>query len=125
MDNNTFAYQYSAERNKEIESIRKRYMRREESKLETMKKLDCRVKSAGMIESLCLGIIGALVFGIGMCFFLGVFAGGAWASVLFFIFGTLLMLPAYPVYKKISLKTKERLTPEILRLCDEIMKSEN
>ena len=123
MENNTFSYNYSAVRNKEVESIRRKYMPHEESKLERLKKLDLRVQMAGTIESLCLGIIGSLVFGIGMCFFLDVFAGAAWLSALFMIIGSLIMIPAYPIYRKIAQKTKAELTPEILRLSEEIMKS--
>ena len=123
MENKPFTYNYSAVRNKEVESIRRKYLPEEESKLETLKRLDYKVQSAGMIESLCIGIIGALVFGIGMCFFLEVFAGGAWLTALFMIIGTLLMLPAYPLYKQISKKAKTKLTPEILRLSEEIIKS--
>ena len=123
MENNTFSYNYSAARNKEVESIRKKYMPSEENKLDTLKKLDLRVQSAGMIEGLSLGIVGALVFGIGMCFFLDVFAGAAWTSVLFMIIGTLIMIPAYPIYRRIARKTKEALAPEILRLSEEIMNS--
>lgn len=123
MENNTFSYNYSAARNKEVESIRNKYMPREESKLERLKKLDLRVQMAGAIESLCFGIVGALVFGIGMCFFLDVFAGAAWLSALFMIIGTVIMIPAYPIYRRIAHKTKAELTPEILRLSEEIMKS--
>ena len=123
MENKPFAYNYSAVRNKEVESIRRKYLPEEENKLETLKRLDYKVQSAGMIESLCIGIIGALVFGIGMCFFLEVFAGVAWLTALFMIIGTLLMIPAYPIYKKIARKTKAELTPEILRLSEEIMNS--
>ena len=123
MENKPFTYNYSAVRNKEVESIRRKYLPEEESKLETLKRLDYKVQSAGMIESLCIGIIGALVFGIGMCFFLEVFAGVAWLTALFMIIGTLLMIPAYPIYRRIARKTKEKLTPEILRLSEEIMKS--
>ena len=123
MENKSFTYNYSAARNKEVESIRRKYMPREESKLETLKRLDYRVQSAGMIEGLCLGIIGALVFGIGMCFFLDVFAGAAWLTAILMICGTLLMIPAYPIYRRIARKTKAALTPEILRLSEEIMKS--
>ena len=123
MENKPFTYNYSAVRNKEVESIRRKYLPEEESKLETLKRLDYKVQSAGMIESLCIGIIGALVFGIGMCFFLEVFAGATWITVLFMIIGTLLMIPAYPIYKKIARKTKAELTPEILRLSEEIMNS--
>ena len=123
MENKPFTYNYSAARNKEVENIRRKYLHEEESKLETLKRLDYKVQSAGMIESLCIGIIGALVFGIGMCFFLEVFAGVAWLTALFMIIGTLLMIPAYPIYRRIARKTKEKLTPEILRLSEEIMKS--
>ena len=123
MENNPFTSNYSAVRNKEVESIRRKYLPEEESKLETLKRLDYKVQSAGMLESLCIGIIGALVFGIGMCFFLEVFAGVAWLTALFMIIGTLLMIPAYPIYRRIAHRTKEKLTPEILRLSEEIMKS--
>ena len=123
MENKSFTYNYSAARNKEVESIRRKYMPHEESKLETLKRLDYRVQTAGMIESLCFGIIGALVFGVGMCFFLDVFAGAAWLTAILMICGTLLMIPAYPIHRRIARKTRAELTPEILRLSEEIMKS--
>ena len=123
MENKSFTYNYSAARNKEVESIRRKYMPHEESKLEKLKRLDYRVQMAGMIEGLCFGIIGALVFGVGMCFFLDVFAGAAWLTAILMICGTLLMIPAYPIYRRIARKTKAELTPEILRLSEEIMKS--
>ena len=123
MKNTTFNYTYSATRNKQVESIRRKYMPHEESKLERLKKLDLRVQMAGTIESLCFGIVGALVFGIGMCFFLDVFTGAAWLSALFMMIGSLIMIPAYPIYRRIARKTKTELTPEILRLSEEIMKS--
>ena len=121
MENTTFNYTYSAVRNKEVESIRNKYMPREESKFERLKKLDLRVQMAGTIESLCFGITGALVFGIGMCFFLDVFSGSSWLTALLMILGTVIMIPAYPIYRKIARKTKAELTPEILRLSEEII----
>ena len=123
MENNTFSYNYSAARNKEVESIRRKYMPHEESKLERLQKLDLRVQMAGTIESLCFGIVGALVFGLGMCFFLDVFVGAAWLTALLMVLGAVIMIPAYPIYRRIARKTKTELTPEILRLSEEIMKS--
>ena len=123
MENKSFTYNYSAVRNKEVESIRRKYMPHEESKLERLKKLDLRVQMAGTIESLCFGIVGALVFGIGMCFFLDVFTGAAWLTALLMVLGTIIMIPAYPIYRRIARKTKTELTPEILRLSEEIIKS--
>lgn len=72
--NNVFTYQYSAAQNREVEYIRKKYLTREESKIEVLRRLDNRVQSAGIIPSLCLGVIGALIFGIGVCFGLDVLA---------------------------------------------------
>lgn len=121
MENTSFAYQYSAKRNREIENIRKRYLQAEESKLERVKKLDACVQSAGMIESLCLGIIGVLIFGVAMCFGLSVFGNVWWPAIPSGIVGTALMLPAYPLYKRLNKKKKEELAPEILRLSEEII----
>lgn len=123
MQNEIFTYNYSAKQNREIENIRNKYLPREESKIERLKKLDMKVQSAGMIESLSVGIIGCLVFGIGMCFGLDVLEGADWLTLLFGGIGTLIMLPAYPVYKRIARKTKAELAPEILRLSEEIMNS--
>jgi len=123
MENNTFVYNYSAKRNKEVERIRKKYLPHEESKLDRLKRLDCHVQNAGMIESLSIGIIGCLIFGIGMCFGLDVFDGADWLSILFGGIGTLVMIPAYPVYKHISNKAKAEFTPEILKLSEEIINS--
>lgn len=121
MENNFFSYSYSASRYKEVESIRRKYLPREESKMRILKKLDSRVQSAGIIESLCLGITGSLVFGVGMCFFLGVFTPAPVLSAIMMILGSVMMLPAYPIYRHIASKTKAQLTPEILRLSEEII----
>lgn len=121
--NSVFTYQYSATQNKEIENIRKKYLPKDESKMEVLRKLDQRAQSAGMIEGLSVGVLGCLIFGIGMCFGLDVFGGADWLSVFFGTLGMAVMLPAYPIYRHISRKTREKLTPEILRLSDEIIKS--
>lgn len=123
MENHTFTYQYSAVQNKEVEQIRKKYLPKEESKIEILRRLDRRVQSAGMIPSLSIGMIGALIFGIGMCFGLDVFGGADWLALLFCGIGTAVMIPAYPTYKHLSRKTKEELTPEILRLSEEMLHS--
>lgn len=120
---NTFTYRYSASQNKEAEDIRRKYLPKEESKIETLRKLDTRVQNAGVIPALCLGVIGSLVFGIGMCFGLEVFAGADWLTVLFGAFGIALMLPAYPLQQRIAKKVKAELTPKILQLSEEIIKS--
>ena len=122
-NSNVFSYQYSAKQNREVEHIRRKYLPKEENKMETLRKLDARVQMAGTIPSLCIGVVGALVFGLGMCFFLDVFAGAAWLTALLMVLGAVIMIPAYPICRRIARKTKTELTPEILRLSEEIMKS--
>lgn len=123
MENRSFVYKYSAARNKEVERIRKKYLPHEESKLDRLKTLDRKVQGAGIVEAVGLGVIGALTFGIGICFMLGVFTGGIIWCLPFMIFGTVLMIPAYPTYRIISHKTRAKLSPEILRLSEEIINS--
>lgn len=123
MENKPFTYQYSAEKNREVEAIRKKYLPHQPSKIERLKKLDGRVQRAGWTEGLSIGVIGALIFGLGMCFYLEVFSGAAWLTALLMVLGVLLMIPAYPIYRYVSRKAKARLTPEILRLAEEIMHS--
>ena len=118
-----FHYQYSAKQNREVEAIRNKYLPKQVSKLDRLKMLDFKVQTAGQLQSLTVGIIGALIFGIGMCFGLDVLAGADWLTILFCILGTAVMIPAYPIYKRIARKTKAELTPEILRLSEEIMNS--
>ncbi|MBQ8372545.1 MAG: hypothetical protein IJX38_06395 [Clostridia bacterium] len=116
-----FTYNYSAKKKNEIENIRSRYLPKEENKIEILRKLDNRVKMAGTVESLVIGIIGCLVFGVGMCFGLGALPGAAWLAYLLGAVGFVVMLPAYPVYRYISRNTREKIAPEILRLSDELM----
>ena len=121
MENNIFTYQYSAPRNAEVENIRNKYLPKDVNKMSLLKSLDKRVQLAGTMEGLTVGIIGCLIFGIGMCFGLDVFSGADWLAVLFCSAGGIIMLPAYYVYKKIAEKTKAKLAPEILRLSEEII----
>lgn len=121
MEKKPFIYQYSAKRNAEIADIRERYLPHEEEKIVRLRRLDRRVQSAGVIPALVIGVVGSLVFGLGMCFGLDVFAGGTLPAVLLCVIGTVAMLPAYPVYRHIAKKTRGALVPEILRLSEEIV----
>ena len=115
-----FNYSYSAKRNKEVETIRNKYIMKEETKLERLQRLDRKVGEAGVIQSLAVGIIGSLIFGTGMCFGLDALAGADWFTLAFAIPGALVMLAAYPIYKLIHGKAKAKLVPEILKLTDEL-----
>ena len=67
MNENVFSYTYSATCNLEVLNMRKKYLPREETKLEELKRLDSLVQNSGVIESLCAGIGGCMIFGLGLC----------------------------------------------------------
>ena len=124
----TFIYRYSAKENMEVQEIRKKYLPREESKFEELKRLDYTVQNSGMMESLCAGIGGALVFGLGMCLAMQVIGSGVFLIALGMLLGIIGMggmLAAYPVYRKVFDKTKQKLAPRILELTAELSKTSN
>lgn len=118
----TFEYTYCAKQQEEIQQIRKKYLPKEEDKLEQLRKLDQSVTRPGSICALVLGVIGCLVFGAGMScalvwadsfLILGIVAG---------ILGMAIMGAAYPVYCKVTAKQRERIAPQILALTEELSK---
>ena len=115
-----FSYSYSAERQSEIDAIRKKYLPREEqeNKMEQLRKLDAGVTTPGFIASMALGILSMLVFGVGMCCFLvwSKFVLGA----LLCVFGVVGMLVAPWLYRRLVEKRKAEIAPEILRLTEEL-----
>lgn len=124
----TFSYRYSAQENKEVQAIRKKYLPQSESKLEELKRLDRQVQSSGLIESLSAGIGGLLIFGLGMCFSMQVLGNGIIfmiVGVLIGIIGAVLMAVAYPVYRRAYKKAKEKYAPRILELSAELSGGEN
>lgn len=117
---NSFYYKYSAEENKEIEEIRKKYLPVVESKVDELKRLDAQVQNSGVAAALCIGVVGSLIFGTGMCFSMQVLGTGTLTLILG-IAGALVMAMAYPVYRKKQKKMKEILAPKILELSNEIL----
>lgn len=65
--NETFEYTYSSKQQKEIAEIRKKYLPKEEDKMELLRKLDKSTERPGMIISITVGVFGSLIFGLGMC----------------------------------------------------------
>ena len=117
---NGFSYTYSAPANQEVLDIRKKYLPREETKLEELKRLDSMVQSSGTMEGLSLGIGGCLVFGIGFCLAMGVIGSLPWLGVLLGLVGTAGMMLAYPINRKFYNKAKQTHAPRILELAAEL-----
>lgn len=117
---NAFSYTYSAPENLEILNIRKKYLPQEESKLDELKRLDYTVQTSGMIESLTIGIGGCLIFGLGLCLAMEVIGHMVWLGIILGLTGTVGMLAAFPVYRKMFHKAKAQYAPRILELIAEL-----
>lgn len=133
MDNNekeTFYYTYSAKEQAEIQNIRKKYTapEKQENKMEQLRRLDASVYSKATTNALVIGILGALIMGLGMSIVM-TDIGAALGTMLSMIvgigigvIGIVLLCFAYPVYNRTLKKEREKIAPEILRLTDELMK---
>ena len=127
MEQDIFIYKYSAKENAEVQAIRKKYMPNEESKLDELKRLDALVQKSGVMESLCVGVGGAMLFGLGMCFSMQLITTGVGFTVLGILLGLVGlvgMISAYPVYRNIFEKTKAKYVPRILELTSELANEE-
>ena len=126
----SFNYTYSAKEQEEIKAIRKKYAVQEqtEDKMAQLRRLDAGVYSKATTASLVVGIIGALIMGMGMSLIMteiGAFLGTALAMVVGIglgVIGIILVCLAYPLYNRTLKKEQEKIAPEIIRLTDELMK---
>lgn len=119
---NTFNYTYSAKQQDEIQKIRKKYITPEEDKMEQLRRLDRSVTQKSTTISLIVGIIGALIMGLGMS--CAMVWQGVWfvPGIFIGIIGIALVSIAYPLYTHITKKERDKIAPEIIRLTDELMK---
>lgn len=126
-----FEYTYSApteRERKEIERIRREYrplqQGEREEKLQRVQTLHAKIVNTATAWAIVLGVVGLLVFGLGMtmCLEWGknslpVLISGCFVSG----FACIPMSVAYPLYKGILSRGKKKYGAEILELCDEIL----
>ena len=131
-EKDTFNYTYSAKEQDEIKAIRKKYAAPEQTKdkMVQLRLLDASVTKKATTFALVLGVIGALVLGMGMSLamtdigkIIGLPGGMTMLiGILIGIVGIVLVCVAYPIYNYVLKKEREKLAPEIIRLTDELMK---
>lgn len=122
--NETFTYTYSANEQAEIKKIRDKYAppAKAETPMEQLRRLDESSTKGAAAASLIVGIIGALVMGVGMCCTM------VWDDALFIpgivigAFGIVGVIAAYPLYTRMVKRKRAKLAPEIMRLSDELLK---
>ena len=125
-----FNYTYSAVEQDEIRKIREKYQPKVEDDMSKLRKLDAEVTNKATINSLVVGIIGALVMGTGMSLVmtdLGMVLGlqgnfNLVVGIIVGLVGLVLAGVAYPVYRKVLKREREKAAPEILRLTEELIK---
>ena len=118
--NERFEYTYSAKQHKEVEEIRRKYLPK--GKMEELRELDKSAEKPGTIVSVIVGIIGALLLGVGMCCTM------VWKSSMFIyvtgivvgIVGMLIVAAAYPLYKKITKRQREKISGQVLELVEQL-----
>ena len=129
---NGFSYSYSAREQEEIKKIRKKYAedsaRTDESSIERLRRLDASVTKKGTTVSLIVGTLGSILMGSGMSLVmtdLGALLPGLLALFLGLAIGVVGIVGvalAYPIYKAITKKERERIAPEVLRISEELLK---
>ena len=122
-----FSFTYSAQQQKEVEEIRKKYLPQETDKMDQLRKLHAIPTQKARAASLTVGIIGALIMGTGMSLAMTEIGAalGSLAMILGIavgLVGMALAALAYPLYNRVLKKQREQIAPEILRLSDELLK---
>ena len=110
---------YSTEEQKELNAIRAKYVPKGNkplTNLDKAKAIDARVESKGMIAGLSVGIIGALVAGLGMSCVL------VWdklaLGILIGLVGLVGVAGAYPLYQRVIQKERAKVADEIMKLSE-------
>ena len=106
------------------EQIANEYAPKDTSNVVALHKLDAKAKLPATVFTYSVGILSALVFGVGMCLAMGQIGSGTTGSfVLGIIVGVLGMAGMsinYPIYKRILANGKKKYAFEIMELAKEI-----
>ena len=124
--NTRFEYRYSApteEERREIAAIRRQYEDRSdapETKLARLRHLNALVINMATAMSLVVGVLGLMIFGLGMAMILewDILVWGVLVSAV----GLVPISAAYPVYRMSLSRGKKKYGEEILKLSEELLK---
>ncbi len=127
--NNSFNYTYSAKEQSEIEAIRKKYAADTNDttdKMAILRKLDAGVTNKATTVSLCVGIVFALIMGLGMSLIMSEFGDSLgttleWTiGLICSIVGMVGVIAAYPLYQWVLKRERKKVAPQILKLTEEL-----
>ena len=125
---NTFSYTYNAPENQEALNIRKEYLPRQKTELETLKALHAKVKKPANVFAYTYGSVSAVIMGAGMSLIMtniaeviGLGADPMIPGIVIGVVGMAMALINYPIYKAILNARKKKHAQEILALSEKIM----
>lgn len=106
------------------EHLANEYAPKDTSKFVVLRKLDAKAKRPANIFTYTLGVVSALVFGLGMCLAMGQIGSGTTGSfvggILIGVLGMAGMGINYPLYRRILENGKKKYAFEIVELAKEI-----
>ena len=111
-----------------VEKIRTKYVEKKDGSLDELRKLDKKVKAPAEVFAYIFGSISALIMGAGMSLVmtdLGALLSGMlslFIGIAVGVVGIVGVALAYPIYKAITKKERERIAPEVLRISEELLK---
>lgn len=115
-----FEFDYSAKQQKEIEEIKKKYLPKEEDKMETLRKLDRSAEQKGTMYSVIVGTIGTMLLGLGMSITMMGAAAYFALGIIIGLVGIAVLAPAYSIFKKVTEEQRKKIAPQILALTEEL-----
>lgn len=123
MDDHTFNYTYSAQRQAEVDAIRRKYLPKGEDGMERLRRLDRGATRRGATAAVIVGVAGCLLLGLGMC--CTIQWGGVWfvPGVIVGALGIAVMAVAYPLCRRVTAREREWIAPQVLQLADELSES--
>lgn len=106
------------------EQIANEYAPKDTSKVVALRKLDAKAKLPAAIFTYSLGVVAALVLGLGMCLSMKVIGGGSSGMIVLGIvlglIGIVGVSVNYPIYKRILESGKRKYAFEIMELARKI-----
>lgn len=106
------------------EQLANEYTPKDTSKVVALKKLDAKAKMPATFFAYILGIIAALILGIGMCLTMGQIGDSTTfmyiLGIILGIIGIIGVSVNYPIYRKLLAKGKQKYAFEIVQLAKEI-----
>lgn len=115
----SFNYTYSSVHKEEIEKIRNKYIQNQESDLDELRKLDQKVTNTATIISIFVGVVGVLIFGLGLSFLIN--SEKMILGLIVSLVGLIVMGSGPFANKIITKKLREKYAPRILELSEKLL----